>query len=124
MLGKLSHVTVGDKEYPIAFNLNVMEALQEHFGSIDAWTNALKPEKDEPKFKDIILTFREFINEGIDIENEDKQEKRQFITDKQAGRIVSEFGINETSGLISTLSVKSVKTDNPNAQTTQNQTNQ
>jgi len=85
MLDIVKHITIGDKEYPIAYTLNVMEAIQEKFGTIEAWGNALQPEpyenedgkvvKPEPKIKDLKWTFTQFINEGIDIENEEKGEK-------------------------------------------------
>ena len=34
-----SRITVNDKEYPIVFNLNVMEEIQEEYGTLDKWGN-------------------------------------------------------------------------------------
>lgn len=94
MLDIVKHIKVGDKEYPMAFTLNVMEAIQEKYGSLDAWTDIIDPEEGGPAFKDIKWVFAEFINEGIDIENEEKGEKRDFVTTKQVGRIITVIGID------------------------------
>ena len=94
MLDIVKHIKVGDKEYPMAFTLNVMEAIQEKYGSLDAWTDIIDPEEGDPAFKDIKWVFAEFINEGIDIENEEKGEKRDFVTTKQVGRIITAIGID------------------------------
>lgn len=134
MIDKLQHITIDDVEYPIAFTLNVMEVIQDEYGSFDAWAEILQPTKTiideitgeevpaEPKVKDIIWTFKEFINEGIDIENDKKNEDRKPLTHKQVGRLVT--NIREVAGMIKELTTNSVKTENPNAQTTQNLTNQ
>lgn len=134
MIDKLHHITVNDKEYPMAFTLNVMESIQETYGSIDNWSKALEPEpyinletkeeiKPEPKMKDIIWTFKEFINEGIDIENEEKGESRPFLTHKQVGRLVTYIGFTKSGALIKSLTTKSTDTgeEPKNEMTTQNQ---
>ena len=41
----------------------------------------------------MIFFFTEAINEGIEIENEEKGEKRELVTSKQVGRIITEIGI-------------------------------
>ena len=38
------------KTYKMVFNLNVMELIQDHFGSVDAWAEAMSQEDGkEPK---------------------------------------------------------------------------
>ena len=111
MLDKLKHITANGVDYPIAFTLNVMELIQDKYGSMDAWGNALKPPKgEEPQIKDVIWTFKEFINEGIDIENETGG-NRHSITHKQAGRILSSLGMNEAGSIIRNLTTQSVQTE-------------
>lgn len=99
------HITVKDTQgkevvYPFVFNTNVSETMQERYGSLTKWADKLQPPdtvdeksgetiKGEPRIKDIIEMYMECINEGIDMENEDKGEKRQFLTHKQVGRIVN-----------------------------------
>lgn len=86
----MKHVTVKGIEYPLAFNLNVALVVQKKYGTLENWGKKLKPEKgEEPDLEDIIFTYREFINEGIDIENDEKAEKRPFLTEKQVGRLLS-----------------------------------
>jgi len=112
MIDKLKHITVNGIDYPVAFTLNVMELIQEKYGSMDAWGNALKPPNGkEPQIKDVIWTFKEFINEGIDIENENSDKNRQPITHKQAGRILSSLGMNEAGSIIRNLTAQSVQTE-------------
>lgn len=103
MLDKLKHITLGEVEYPLAFTLNVLENIQEKYGSLDAWTKAMEPENGEVQFKDLKWIFAEFINEGIDIENEMKNEKRKFVTLKQVGRIVSLIGLDGAHAIINTV---------------------
>lgn len=112
MLDIVKHITVGDKEYPMAYTLNVMEEIQEKFGTIEAWGNALQPPKgQEPKIKDLKWTFTQFINEGIDIENEEKNEKRPFVTEKQVGRLISAVGMNKVNEQLMAVTIESTKTD-------------
>lgn len=122
MLDIIKHITINDKEYPMAFTLNVMEAIQDRYGSMKEWGDILQPPKgDEPKIKDLKWTFTQFINEGIDIENEEKNEKRAFLTEKQVGRLISIVGINRINEEMMLVTVESMKTENPNEMTTQNQ---
>lgn len=95
MLDIIKHIKVGDKEYPMAFTLNVMEAIQEKYGTMDKWSDAMESNDGEPSFKDIKWTFTELFNEGIDMENEDKGTDRAFLTPKQVGRIISAMGMGE-----------------------------
>ena len=85
-------------DYPLVFNLNVMERVQQEYGSVELWGdytdgtfNGRKEYekkngagswdeleiderakfKGEPDAKSIIFGFTEMINEGLDIENEE-----------------------------------------------------
>ena len=37
------------------------------------------------------------LNEGIDIENENLEEKRPFLSQKQVGRLITKMGIEKTT---------------------------
>lgn len=80
------------EEYPLAYNLNVAARLQATFGSQQAWIEKIYPKDGEPDLNALIETCKEFINEGIDIQNDTAEENRDFITKKQAGRILTEVG--------------------------------
>ncbi len=125
MLDIVKNMTINEKEYPIAFTLNVMEAIQDKYGSMKEWGDILQPPKnEEPKIKDIKWTFTQFINEGIDIENEEKNEKRTLLTEKQVGRLITIVGMDKINKEMMLVTAESMKTDNPNEMTTQNQMNQ
>lgn len=90
MLDVMKHVTVKNIKYPLAFNLNVANSIQKKYGTLENWSKKLKPEEgQEPDLDDIIFTYKEFINEGIDIENDEKGDSRAFVTNKQVGRLLS-----------------------------------
>ena len=50
-------ISYKDKTYKLAFNLNVMESIQEKYGSVNKWAELT--DKDEPDFKAIIFGFTE-----------------------------------------------------------------
>ena len=102
------------KTYKIVFNLNVMEQIQEHFGTVEAWADAMSTEDGkEPKAGDIIYGFWCMINEGIDIDNEDKPENEQLkpLTLKQVGRMLTEVGIAGAAEQMKNVVVESTKAD-------------
>jgi hypothetical protein len=109
----LIHFKANGIEYPLAFNINVIEIMQDKFGSITGFSKALSPTetidgeeaKKEPRMSDVKFIYKECINEGIDIENEGKAEQRPFLTEKQVGRIIG--SITDTAGTIKQLVVKS-----------------
>ncbi|MEL7568954.1 MAG: hypothetical protein AAGU14_00155 [Eubacteriaceae bacterium] len=123
MIDKLTYVTVNETNYPMAFTLNVAESIQDKYGSLEQWGTSLDNGK-EPRLKDVIWTFQQFINEGIDIENETNQKSREFLSHKQAGRLITSIGIKESSELIKELTSKfnNAGSDEKNSTTTQNQT--
>ena len=51
------------------------------------------------------------INEGIDIENESKEVKREFLTDKQVGRIITEIGMETLAKKMKETVIDSTKND-------------
>lgn len=107
--------------YPFVLNLNVIDLIQEKYGNLDAWAdkiegivrdkNGKKISKVLPSIKDLKWFFKEAINEGIDIENEENESKRSFITEKQAGRIVTEMGIEWASKNIQEITEESILTN-------------
>lgn len=130
--------------YALVFNLNVMEAIQEQYGSVELWGdytdgtfygrrdyekkngegswNLLTEDeqdanKGEPDAKAIIFGFTEMINEGIDIENDEKraqgdaQSLRPFITIKQGGRLITEIGLEKATEKIHETVIESQHLD-------------
>lgn len=109
IVGKLE---TSKKTYPICFNLNVLEEIQTKWGSMTKWGEIVETFVDkEPRIKEMKEGLLFMINEGIDLENEDKQEKEPFVTLKQVGRIITEVGLNEVSNIIMSLVKNSTEID-------------
>lgn len=117
----IKYIETTTAKYPLVFNINVIEIIQEKYGDLNKWSdaiegivrdeNGLEVRRETPLMKDIKFFIKEAINEGIDIENEIKKEQRDFITDKQTGRILTEIGQNSILDKIKDLTISSVKTD-------------
>lgn len=112
MKHKLSYIQTEKRIYPMSFNINVMEEIQEEYGSIQNWGDVVdNKEGGEPKVKDLKKGLVIMINEGIDIENEEREEKLPFVNSKQVGRIISEVGMHEIALKIKELTVQSTKVE-------------
>lgn len=96
------------KKIPLVFNLNVMEEIQEQYGSLDAW-GEITQGNGEPKVKDLKAGIVAMINEGIDIENEEKGTNEPMMTLKQVGRLMTEVGVAEIIKKIQEITVASTK---------------
>lgn len=121
MLDKLKYLETNGKKYPMAFTLNVMENVQETYGSIDEWMKTLVPsdekgeddkESKEPSIKDIKWAFKEFINEGIEIENDETGGNRPLLSLKQVGRIISDIGLKGATKTLQGVTISSVVNEN------------
>lgn len=110
-----SFITYKGEDYELVFNLNVMEDIQEEYGSVEAW-GELVEEAAEPKAKDIKYGFTAMLNEGIDIYNEEhaSEKERPFFTEKQVGRIISEIGLHEAARTLNKTVIDSTKSDEKN----------
>ena len=131
-----------DKEYKLVFNLNVMEAIQEEYGTLEQWGaltdgtayakkvyekvhgspigwDDLKPKErakyeGEPDAKAVIFGFMQMINEGIDIDNEENGTNMPLMTLKQVGRLITEVGINNATNVLNKTVVDSTQSDEKN----------
>ena len=110
MRNSVVYIETAKKNYPLAFNLNVMEVIQEHYGSLDEWGKVTQG-NGEPKVKDLKYGVREMINEGIDMDNEINGTAEPLLTDKQVGRLMTEVGIQNIVKAIREITVASVKTE-------------
>ena len=104
------HIETEKKTYPLVFNLNVMEEIQEKYGSLDAW-GKMTENVDGASIKDLKFGIMSMINEGIDIENEENGKTEPMITEKQAGRIMTEIGIKEIFDKVHEITVASTESD-------------
>lgn len=111
MQNKLTYIEANDKRYPIVFNINVMEEIQEAYGSVSAWGGIVEGDGNgEPKVKDLKIGLMFMINEGIDIENENTGRKDPFLNAKQVGRLIGEVGFQAITDVIKSITVASTQT--------------
>ena len=110
MVDKINYLETKTEKYPLVFTLNVMEAIQEKYGTIEAWSNLIQRD-GEPDIKALKFFITEAINEGLEIEAEKNGEKRKAITSKKAGRILTEIGLSGAASKIMATISDSVEMD-------------
>ena len=102
------------KTYKLVFNLNVMEQIQDEYGSIDKWGKLTEgDETGEPNVKAVKFGFTAMINEAIDIENEETEANIKPVTKQFVGRMLSEIGIEAMATKMQETVINS--TQNPDA---------
>lgn len=100
---------VNGKEYTLAWNLNVMEEMQDKYGSLEAWGKI--SEGEEPKISSIIDAFEAMINEGIEIDNEKNGTNEKPLTHRQIGRIISAYGVENAAETMKNAISEATKDD-------------
>lgn len=130
-----------NRVYKLAFNLNVMQAIQRQYGSIEAWgsltdgTECAKrlyeaekhdvsweqlPEAEkakypaEPDVEAVIFGFTEMLNEGIEIDNDENGTDLKLMTTKQVGRMITEVGMSNALGKLQKTVVDSTQSTEKN----------
>ena len=131
MGNEIKYIELKNEKFPMVFSLNVIEAIQIEFGSLNDWKELIEPKDGgETNLKALLFAFKEAINEGIDIENENLHGNKSFISERKAGRIITELGLPEAGNQLKQIVVDSTKGDDTteqsetkekNVMTTQNQ---
>ena len=119
------------EEYKLVFNLNVMQDIQEQYGSIDEWGEVTgagvqrdengneildaegNPVGVEPDAKSILFGLTCMLNEGIDIYNEEHETDRKPLTQRQVGRMMTDIGLQEISKKMHQTVINSTTSDEP-----------
>ena len=104
-----------DRVYKTVFNLNVMEAIQKEYGSVNRWGELTEGEDGEADAQAFIFGFREMLNEGIDIDNEEEGTHIPFFTHKQVGRMLTEIGLRKVATMVHETVLNSSKSEEKNA---------
>lgn len=112
MVEKIKHIKVNEIEYPLVFNLNVMEVIQEKYGTLEKWGELTDGKEQEIDVKALKLGIAEMINEGIDIENEKLENKRDFLSEKQVGRLITDIGLEKMANDVQKTVIESTESDN------------
>lgn len=113
-----AELTYKGVKYELVFNLNVMELIQEKYGSVAAWGEIVE-DAEEPNAKAVKFGLTCMINEGIEIYNEDHEDDEDFkprkpLTENKVGRIITEVGLAETTEQLRKSVVDSTKSDEKN----------
>lgn len=109
MIDTIKHINCNNVDYPLVFNLNVIEKIQEKYGSYEKWGEMTEGKEKELNIGALKFGILEMINEGIDIENENKEIKRDFLTPKQVGRIITELGMKKMTEKVQETVIESTK---------------
>lgn len=115
---KANELVYKGKTYTLVFNMNVMQVIQEEYGSLAEWVE-LTDKAKEPNMKAVIFGIREMINEGIDIDNEENEgvegyTPKKFLTSKQVGRMMMDIDFIEAVQKMNDTVIESTKTDEKN----------
>lgn len=114
MKSKLQEIEYDGKKYKLAFDLNVMEAIQDEYGSIEAWGKLVEPEGGEPNIKAVVFAATEMINEGIEISNDENGTDEKPLTHRKVARILTEVGLEYATGKVKQAAVDSTADDSKN----------
>lgn len=95
------------KEYKLVFDFNVMQDLQDEYGTFNKWIEvAYGKESGEPSVKALAFAIMSMVNNGIEIENENRkpEEQEKPINARQANRMLTELAKNNgLAGVISSI---------------------
>ena len=96
------------------FNLNVMETIQEEYGTIEKWGALTDGKNGEVNVKALKFGLTEMLNEAIDIENETLEVKRPLLTNKQVGRLITKMGLEKAVENLNDAVIESTKSEEKN----------
>ena len=99
------------KEIKLVFNLNVMQAIQEEYKTVDAWGKLTDGESGEVDIKALIFGLTAMINEAIDIDNDENGTNEPFYSTKKVGRIITEVGLANATKALNETVINSTKDD-------------
>lgn len=114
MKSKLQEIEYQEKTYKLAFDLNVMEAIQDEYGSIEAWGKLVEPEEGEPNIKALVFGATQMINEGIEISNDKDGSDEKPLTHRKVARILTEVGLESVTSKVQQTVVDSTADDSKN----------
>ena len=100
-----------EKKYKLVFNLNVMEQIQDEYGSLDAWGKMTDGTNGEPNIKAVKFGFTAMINEAIEIENEENGTDIKPVTNNFVGRMLSDIGLDGMAKKMQETVVASTRND-------------
>ena len=104
-------ITYKEKEYKVVFNLNVMEAIQEEYGTIDKWTELTSGANQEVNVKALKFGYTQMLNEALSIEAEENGTEYKPLTTNFVGRMLTDIGLENMTKTLQDTVIESTKTD-------------
>lgn len=111
MIDTIKYIECKNIKYPLVFNLNVIEKIQDKYGSYEKWGEMTDGKEREINIGALKFGILEMINEGIDIENENNEVKREFVNSKQVGRLITELGMKNLTDKVQETVIESTKNE-------------
>ena len=104
-------VTYKEKEYKVVFNLNVMEAIQEEYGTLDKWTELTSGANQEVNVKALKFGYTQMLNEALSIEADEKGEEYKPLSSAFVGRMLTDIGLDTMTKTLQNTVIESTQTD-------------
>ena len=105
-------ITLDGKDYPLIFNLNVMEQIQEEYGTVEKWGRLTDGKQGEVNAKALIFGLTAMYNEAVDMANDENGTHLPFITAKQMGRLISRAGLQKSAEALNNAVIEATQGDN------------
>ena len=102
---------VEGKNYQLIFNLNVMQEIQDEYGTIKKWGELTDAKSGEVNVKALIFGLTSMINEATEIKNEEKGLNEPLLTKKQVGRNITTAGIEKSAERLNQAIIEGTKSD-------------
>lgn len=106
---------VEGKTYQLIFNLNVMQDIQEEYGTLEKWGDLTDGKSGEVNVKALIFGLTHMINEAIEIKNDEEGLNEPLLTEKQVGRLITKAGIEKSAKRLNEAIIEGTKSDVKNA---------
>ena len=90
-----------------------MEQIQEKYGTIEKWGSLTDGKTREVNAKALIYGLLCMMNEGIEINNDEKGMSDALLDHKQVGRIITKVGLQSTAQKINEAIINATKDDIP-----------
>ena len=105
---------VEEKKYPLVFNLNAMQEIQEEYGTLEKWGEFTDGKSGEVNVKALIFGLTAMMNEAIEMKNDEEGTNEPLLTQKQVGRIITKAGVENSAKKLNEAIVESTQSDAKN----------